>query len=77
MYLQYLRAVGWALSTWIFVGYIGQYSSAVGSSLWLSDWTNDALNLTQPYPAAQRDLRIGVYGALGVSQGKPLEIKLI
>ncbi|KAJ6669153.1 hypothetical protein lerEdw1_007962 [Lerista edwardsae] len=74
MYLQYLRAVGWALSTWIFVGYIGQYSSAVGSSLWLSDWTNDAQNLTQthhqtqPYPAVQRDLRIGVYGALGVSQ---------
>lgn len=85
MYLQYLRAVGWGLSTWIFIGYIGQYASSVGSSLWLSDWTNDALrlNLTQnqtdaqTYPASKRDLRIGVYGALGVSQGKPLKIEII
>ncbi|XP_066478250.1 ATP-binding cassette sub-family C member 2 [Tiliqua scincoides] len=74
MYLQYLRAVGWGLSTWIFIGYIGQYAASVGSSLWLSDWTNDAVplnqtqNQTQNYSTSQRDMRIGVYGALGVSQ---------
>ncbi|XP_053165769.1 ATP-binding cassette sub-family C member 2 isoform X2 [Hemicordylus capensis] len=69
MYLQYLSAVGWVLSTCVFIGYVGQAAASVGSSLWLSDWTNDALLFqNQTYPAAQRDLRVGVYGVLGTSQ---------
>nr|XP_014430763.2 canalicular multispecific organic anion transporter 1-like [Pelodiscus sinensis] len=41
----------------------------MGYSLWLSDWTEDALwDRNQSYPAAQRDMRIGVFGALGLAQ---------
>ncbi|XP_042313753.1 ATP-binding cassette sub-family C member 2 isoform X2 [Sceloporus undulatus] len=69
MYMRYLRAVGCSLTTWIFIAYVAQAAANVGSSLWLSEWTNDAVkyqNMT--YPTAERDMRIGVYGALGTGQ---------
>ncbi|KAM6442960.1 ATP-binding cassette sub-family C member 2 isoform 1-T1 [Liasis olivaceus] len=68
MYLRYLHAVGWGLSISILISYIGQAASLLGSNLWLSDWTNDAsLYQNKTYPAAQRDLRVGIYGTLGAS----------
>ncbi|KFV57602.1 Canalicular multispecific organic anion transporter 1, partial [Tyto alba] len=73
MYLRYLRAVGLWYSFWVAMGYVGQYVAFVGTNLWLSAWTDDAERyLNQTYPVEQRDLRIGVFGALGVSQGESL-----
>ncbi|XP_027764504.1 canalicular multispecific organic anion transporter 1 [Empidonax traillii] len=69
MYLRYLRAIGLCYSFWIAMGYVGQYVAYVGTNLWLSAWTEDAQHyLNQTYPTEQRDLRISVFGALGVSQ---------
>ncbi|XP_075573889.1 ATP-binding cassette sub-family C member 2 [Pelecanus crispus] len=69
MYLRYLRAVGLWYSFWVAMGYVGQYVTFVGTNLWLSAWTDDAQRyLNQTYPVEQRDLRIGVFGALGLSQ---------
>uniref|UniRef100_A0A8B9BL76 ATP binding cassette subfamily C member 2 n=1 Tax=Anser brachyrhynchus TaxID=132585 RepID=A0A8B9BL76_9AVES len=69
MYLRYLRAVGLGYSFWVAMGYVGQYVAYVGTNLWLSAWTDDAERYqNQTYPVQQRDLRIGVFGALGVSQ---------
>ncbi|XP_062352442.1 ATP-binding cassette sub-family C member 2 isoform X3 [Cinclus cinclus] len=69
MYVRYLRAVGWCLSFWTVMGYVGQYVAYVGTNLWLSDWTDDSVRyLNQTYPTHLRDLRIGVFGALGLSQ---------
>uniref|UniRef100_A0A8B9ZKB2 Canalicular multispecific organic anion transporter 1 n=1 Tax=Anas platyrhynchos TaxID=8839 RepID=A0A8B9ZKB2_ANAPL len=69
MYLRYLRAVGWGYSFWVAMGYVAQYVAYVGTNLWLSAWTDDAERYqNQTYPVQQRDLRIGVFGALGVSQ---------
>uniref|UniRef100_A0A8B9NGU6 Uncharacterized protein n=1 Tax=Accipiter nisus TaxID=211598 RepID=A0A8B9NGU6_9AVES len=71
MYLRYLHAVGLWYSFWVAMGYVGQYVAFVGTNLWLSAWTDDAQHyLNQTYPTEQRDLRIGVFGALGVSQGE-------
>ncbi|NXJ71659.1 MRP2 protein, partial [Rostratula benghalensis] len=71
MYLRYLRAVGLWYSFWVAMGYVAQYAAFVGTNLWLSAWTDDAQHyLNQTYPVEQRDLRIGVFGALGVSQGE-------
>ena len=71
MYLRYLRAVGLWYSLWIAMGYVGQYVAFVGTNMWLSAWTDDAQRyLNQTYPVEQRNLRIGVFGALGVSQGE-------
>ncbi|XP_058696895.1 ATP-binding cassette sub-family C member 2 [Poecile atricapillus] len=69
MYLRYLRAVGFCFSFWIVMGYVGQYVAYLGSNLWLSDWTDDSKRYeNQTYPTQLRDLRIGVFGALGVGQ---------
>uniref|UniRef100_A0A8C9FFD1 Canalicular multispecific organic anion transporter 1 n=1 Tax=Pavo cristatus TaxID=9049 RepID=A0A8C9FFD1_PAVCR len=69
MYLQYLRAVGLGFSFCIAMSYVGDYAAYVGTNLWLSAWTDDAERYqNETYPVQQRDLRIGVFGALGVSQ---------
>ncbi|KYO19509.1 hypothetical protein Y1Q_0020453 [Alligator mississippiensis] len=78
VYMQYLRAIGWGFSTCVFLSYVVQYAAFMGSNLWLSDWTNDALRYqNQTYPAAQRDLRIGVFGALGMAQAAFLLVGII
>ncbi|XP_014741414.1 PREDICTED: canalicular multispecific organic anion transporter 1 isoform X1 [Sturnus vulgaris] len=69
MYMRYLRAVGWCLSFWTVMCYVGQYVAYVGTNLWLSDWTDDSVRYqNQTYPTHLRDMRIGVFGALGFSQ---------
>lgn len=70
VYLQYLRAMGWGYTVMVFLVYFIQNIAFIGQNLWLSDWTNDAVeyyNMT--YPAWKRDTRVGVFGALGVAQG--------
>eukprot|EP00064_Thunnus_orientalis_P019831 superscaffoldBa00005143_g19961 len=70
VYLQYLRAMGWGYAVMVFLVYFIQNLAFIGQNLWLSDWTNDAVeyyNMT--YPAWKRDTRVGVFGVLGVAQG--------
>lgn len=70
LFIKYLRAVGWCYSIWILVTYVGQNAAFVGQNVWLSDWTKDDdtyRNMT--YPASQRDMRVGIFGVLGVAQG--------
>ncbi|XP_044154092.1 ATP-binding cassette sub-family C member 2-like [Bufo gargarizans] len=70
VYLKYLRAVGWVYSSSILVTYALQNASSVGQNIWISDWTSDAVTyFNQSYPTSQRDMRVGVYAALGVAQG--------
>ncbi|XP_052533779.1 ATP-binding cassette sub-family C member 2 isoform X2 [Tympanuchus pallidicinctus] len=69
MYQQYLRAVGFGFSFLVAMGFVGNYAAYVGTNLWLSAWTDDAERYqNETYPVQQRDLRIGVFGALGISQ---------
>ncbi|MCI4394913.1 hypothetical protein PGIGA_G00174300 [Pangasianodon gigas] len=71
VYLQYLRSVGWGFTTMFITVYFIQNVAFIGQNLWLSDWTNDAMKYPNgsSYPAHIRDMRIGVFGALGVAQG--------
>lgn len=70
VYLQYLRAMGWGYAAMVFVVYFIQNIAFIGQNLWLSDWTNDAVDFyNKTYPASMRDTRVGVFGALGVAQG--------
>ncbi|KAG8000099.1 Canalicular multispecific organic anion transporter 1 [Nibea albiflora] len=70
VYLQYLRAMGWGYSVLVFVVYFIQNIAFIGQNLWLSDWTNDAVDyFNKTYPTWKRDTRVGVFGALGVAQG--------
>ncbi|XP_058527585.1 ATP-binding cassette sub-family C member 2 [Ochotona princeps] len=73
IYLKYLKAVGWCSILFITFFYILNSVAFVGSNLWLSAWTSDsAVYNGTNYPASQRDLRIGVFAALGVAQGLTL-----
>ncbi|KTG39194.1 hypothetical protein cypCar_00019909 [Cyprinus carpio] len=66
VYWEYAKAVGPFLSLFICFLYGCQSASAIGANFWLSEWTNDAQhNRTQD----QVSMRVGVYAALGISQG--------
>lgn len=70
VYLQYLRSMGWCIVTWSFMFYFIQNVAVIGQNLWLSDWTEDSVEyFNTTYPAHIRDMRIGVFGALGLAQG--------
>uniref|UniRef100_A0A8C6MW78 ABC-type glutathione-S-conjugate transporter n=1 Tax=Mus spicilegus TaxID=10103 RepID=A0A8C6MW78_MUSSI len=70
IYLKYLQAVGWWSLLFIVIFYVLNYVAFIGSNLWLSAWTSDSekQNGTDNSPS-QRDMRIGVFGALGIAQG--------
>lgn len=70
VYLEYLRAMGWGYTAMVFLVYFIQNVAFIGQNLWLSDWTNDAVdyyNIT--YPNWKRDTRVAVFGVLGLAQG--------
>ncbi|XP_005885516.1 PREDICTED: canalicular multispecific organic anion transporter 1 [Myotis brandtii] len=70
IYLKYLQAVGWCSIFFIVFAYVTSFVALIGSNLWLSVWTSDSKTFNASnYPASQRDMRIGVYGALGLTQG--------
>ncbi|XP_031240697.1 canalicular multispecific organic anion transporter 1 [Mastomys coucha] len=71
IYLKYLRAIGWWSIFFIILFYILNSVAFIGTNLWLSAWTSDSENLNNIgyNSSAQRDMRIGVFGALGVAQG--------
>lgn len=70
IYLKYLQAIGWCSIVFIVLGFMLYSVAFIGSNLWLSAWTGDSkiYNSTN-YPTSQRDLRVGVFGALGLAQG--------
>ncbi|XP_057681546.1 ATP-binding cassette sub-family C member 3 isoform X2 [Corythoichthys intestinalis] len=66
VYLEYAKAVGLLLSVLICVLYGCQSAAAIGANIWLSEWTNDAL---QNQTEDNVNMRVGVYAALGITQG--------
>lgn len=67
VYLEYAKAVGPLLSVFICFLYGCQSAAAIGANIWLSEWTNDAIR-NQTHEKVH--LRVGVYAALGITQGK-------
>lgn len=67
MYLEYAKAVGPLLSVLICFLYGCQSAAAIGANIWLSQWTNDA---SRNQTKENVDMRVGVYAALGIAQGK-------
>lgn len=70
VYSHYLKSIGWFLSISTIVMNAVFQSFSIGSSVWLSVWSNDkaAANDTA-VNTAKRDMYLGVYGALGLGQG--------
>ena len=70
VFLTYLKAVGALLSSIIVLFYVLYNAASIYSNVWLSEWSNDARNPNATHDPEQRDMRLGVYGALGVLQGR-------
>ncbi|XP_051994834.1 multidrug resistance-associated protein 1 isoform X3 [Xyrauchen texanus] len=66
VFWEYMKAIGLPLSCFSIFLFFCHHLSSLGSNYWLSLWTDDpVINGTQP----NREMRLGVYGALGLSQG--------
>jgi len=72
VYLEYAKAVGPLLSVVICLLYGCQSAAAIGANIWLSQWTNDA---SRNQTKENVNMRVGVYAALGIVQGKKRSIK--
>ncbi|XP_028915134.1 canalicular multispecific organic anion transporter 1 [Ornithorhynchus anatinus] len=69
LFLKYLRSVGWNLIFFIVLIYVANAVAFIGSNLWLSVWTQDSVTYqNETYPSSIRDMRIGVFGVLGLAQ---------
>uniref|UniRef100_A0A3Q4HJW0 ABC-type glutathione-S-conjugate transporter n=1 Tax=Neolamprologus brichardi TaxID=32507 RepID=A0A3Q4HJW0_NEOBR len=74
VYLEYVKAVGILLSVVICFLYGCQSAASIGTNIWLSEWTNDAVtNSTME----NVQMRVGVYAALGFAQGALLLINCL
>ncbi|XP_060696408.1 multidrug resistance-associated protein 1 isoform X2 [Hemiscyllium ocellatum] len=66
VFWAYMKAIGICISFCIVLFYLCQHIASLSSNYWLSLWTDDpVINGTQEHTS----LRLGVYGALGVTQG--------
>ncbi|ETE72132.1 Multidrug resistance-associated protein 1, partial [Ophiophagus hannah] len=66
VYWEYMRAIGLGISCLSILLFLCNHVASLASNYWLSLWTDDpVLNGTQQHT----NLRLGVYGALGISQG--------
>lgn len=67
VFCAYLKAIGVILSCISLLLFLAHHLVSLFSNYWLSLWTDDpVINGTQP----NRQMRLGVYGALGLSQGE-------
>ncbi|KAL0104453.1 hypothetical protein PUN28_017289 [Cardiocondyla obscurior] len=70
VYSHYLKSIGWFLSISTIVMNAVFQSFSIGSSVWLSVWSNDNHTVVNDtLDTAKRDMYLGVYGALGFGQG--------
>jgi ATP-binding cassette subfamily C (CFTR/MRP) protein 1 len=70
VYTHYLRNIGVFLSAaTVFFNVVFQGFS-IGSNVWLSEWSNDKSMYGNETDDSKQSLYLGVYGALGVGQGK-------
>jgi hypothetical protein len=65
VYKNYIQTIGICICSCILFSFIGSNVSQVFSSLWLSQWSNDALDPNKTGDTKLRDLRLGVYGGFG------------
>ncbi|XP_018340399.1 PREDICTED: multidrug resistance-associated protein 1 isoform X3 [Trachymyrmex septentrionalis] len=68
VYSHYLKSIGWFLSISTIVMNAVFQSFSIGSSVWLSIWSNDQTVGNNTFDTAKRDMYLGVYGALGFGQ---------
>ncbi|KAM5274228.1 ATP-binding cassette sub-family C member 3 [Ctenodactylus gundi] len=66
VFWDYAKAVGFCTTLAICLLYVGQSAAAIGANVWLSAWTNEAVEGGRQNNTS---MRLGVYAALGMLQG--------
>jgi len=69
VYLAYLKAIGYLICAGVVFLYIINNALSVYANFWLSDWSNDR-PINGTVDTKLRDLRLGIYGLIGLSQGR-------
>lgn len=66
-YFHYAKSISGRVVFFTLLCYVFAYSCSMGSSVWLSIWSNDKPGEDGTLDTALRDLRLGVYGGLGIT----------
>ncbi|XP_029825767.2 multidrug resistance-associated protein 1 [Ixodes scapularis] len=69
VYFAYFGAIGVAWLVPIVLMNVASSAFSLGSNLWLTAWSNDPPLPDGTQDLGKRDLRLGVYGGLGLGQG--------
>lgn len=67
VHLNFIRTMGMNFMVALAI-YIMSSAFTISSNIWLSDWSNDALNDTLKNNTQQRNSRLGVYAGLGLGE---------
>ena len=71
VFLTYARNIGVVITVSYFLLTVLSTVTQVWANFWLSAWSQDVVPVNDTEAAdAQRNLRLGVYGAIGLTQGK-------
>lgn len=69
VYFAYFGAIGVVWMVPIVILNVASQAFSIGSNVWLTAWSNDPPLPDGTQDLNKRDLRLGVYGALGLAQG--------
>lgn len=69
VYFAYFGAIGVVWLVPIALMNVASSAFSLGSNLWLTAWSNDPPLPDGTQDLGKRDLRLGVYGGLGLGQG--------
>ena len=58
--------IGLTFGLVVVLSYVASNAAQIMSGLWLSQWSNDALDPIKASDTSQRDLRLGVYAGIGI-----------
>lgn len=71
VYLSYIRAIGYGITTAFFLIYVVSSGLGVWSNLWLADWSDHAREIQANGSGSyETNVRLGIYTALGMGQGE-------
>jgi ATP-binding cassette subfamily C (CFTR/MRP) protein 1 len=77
VYWEYIKKIGLIGASAVLILNMSSSALNIGSSQWLSAWSDDSNNLNKTEDIQLRNLRLGVFGALGCGQSLFLLISTI
>ena len=66
VYKNYFQMIGYALIGYVIFSNLLSNVATILNGLWLSEWSNDSLDVNKTNDKNLRDLRLGVYAGIGI-----------